>query len=86
MPNEEKKTVKRIKKVPFVYTIKYRRKVFLGDSVEEKLVVKEEDMLSLVTILSTNGYLITSVKLLPSLSGDSVLKYCVEGVDSAEVK
>lgn len=61
------KTKNIAKKHPLIYTVKYRRKVSIGESIEEKLTVKEEDMLPLVTILSTNGYLITSVKLITPL-------------------
>lgn len=44
------------------YTIKYKKRVTLGDSVEERLTVKESDLLDLLTILSQNGYKIISVK------------------------
>lgn len=44
------------------YTIKYKKKVKVGDSIEERLTVKECDLLDLLTILSNNGYKIISVK------------------------
>lgn len=44
------------------YTIKYKKRVTVGDSVEERLTVKECDLLDLLTILSRNGYKIISVK------------------------
>lgn len=44
------------------YTIKYKKRVTVGDSVEERLTVKESDLLDLLTILSHNGYKIISVK------------------------
>lgn len=65
MPTKVKKITK---KVPLIYAIKYRRNVTLGASIEEELVVKEDDMVTLVAILHNNGYLITSIKLLTPLS------------------
>ena len=49
-------------KTPSDYTIKYKKRVTIGDSVEERLTVKECDLLDLLTILSQNGYKIISVK------------------------
>lgn len=61
-PKILKLSLKRILEDQSDYTIKYKKKVTVGDSIEERLTVKECDLLDLLTILSHNGYKIISVK------------------------
>lgn len=50
------------KKKKISYRIRYQKKVTIGDTTEEILIVKNEDMLNLITILVNNSYEINSVK------------------------